>query len=56
MSVTDINKKILITDCLSGKVLVSVPYDIISYSTLDSIVSNVLADYLDNGIMIKLGY
>lgn len=56
MSVTDINKKIIITDCLTGKVIVSLPYDIISCSTLESIIEDVTQDYLQDGFMVKTGY
>lgn len=56
MSVTDINKKIIITDCLTGKVIVSLPYDIISCNTLESVIEDVTQDFLDNGFMVKTGY
>lgn len=54
MSVTD--KKIIITDCLTGNVIVALPHDIISCSTLESIIEDVTQDYLDNGFMVKTGY
>lgn len=56
MSVTDINKKIIITECLTGKVIVALPYNTISCSTLESIIEDITQDYLENGFMVKTGY
>lgn len=55
MSVTDLQKQIIITDCLTGKIIVSLPYSLLSSSSLQSIVEDVLDEYLDNGFMVKIG-
>lgn len=56
MSVCDIDKKIIITDCLTGKVIVSIPYSLVSTDTLQCIIEDVTEDYLEDGFMIKTGY
>lgn len=55
MSVTDLQKQIIITDCLTGKIIVRLPYSLLSTDTLQCIVEDVLDEYLDNGFMVKIG-
>lgn len=56
MSVRDNDKKIIITECLTGKVIAICPYDDVSTFTLQYILFDMVKAYIDKGVMIKIGY
>lgn len=58
MSVKDINKKIIISDCLTGNIITDIDKDLYDADCIAYMISQLfLRDYHDeHGLLIKYGY
>lgn len=55
MSVKNINKEILITNCLNGNIVARFPYDIIDNTeTFKNVIATITMDYIEFGLIIKV--
>lgn len=58
MSVNDINKQLIITSCLTGKVICVIPYFLYSRQTILQVLSDITNSYIfddEEGFQIKFG-
>lgn len=55
MSVRNINREILVTNCLNGNIVARFPYDIIeSTETFKNLIATLTYNYLEFGLIIKV--
>lgn len=59
MSIRDYNKMIVITDCMTGKVIQQLDYELYSTHAITSVVEDIMDRYVfdnEHGISVKVGY
>lgn len=55
MSVKNINKEILVTNCLNGNIIARFPYDIMDNAeTFKNLIATLTYNYIEFGLMIKV--
>lgn len=59
MSVKDINKSLIISDCITGEVIDVIPYDLYNEITIKEMLYDIYYEYVvrnEHGYMVKYGY